>query len=230
MNKPNLVVLTGAGISAESGIATFRGNGGLWENHSIDEVASIDGWGRNPALVLSFYNERRKAALNALPNEGHFALRRLEEHFNVQIITQNVDILHEKAGSAQVLHLHGRLDEKRSDKNPLLIAPWDDDLKLGDLAEDGSQWRPNIVWFGEMVPAIELAIQNVAKADYFVVIGTSLQVYPAAGLVYEVPSKCQCFLIDPQPVTFEGSQQIIHIMEPASSGVSKLAEKLLLKR
>lgn len=230
MSKPSLVVLTGAGISAESGIATFRGNGGLWENHSIEEVASIEGWYKNPAFVLSFYNSRRHAAMKAQPNEGHEALKQLEDHFEVKIITQNVDTLHEKAGSTQVLHLHGRLDQKRSEKNPRLIAPWEEDLMLGDLASDGSQWRPNIVWFGEMVPAMETAALWASEADFFAVIGTSLQVYPAAGLVHEVPWYCGCFLIDPQPVSLSGMQHFTQIAEPASTGVPKLAEKLLQKR
>lgn len=227
MSKPNLVVLTGAGISAESGIATFRGNGGLWENHAIEDVASIEGWHKNPALVLSFYNSRRKAAMAALPNEGHKALRALESRFEVRIITQNVDTLHEAAGSTQVLHLHGRLDQMRSSKNAKLIAPWQEDIQLGDCAPDGSQWRPNIVWFGEMVPAMETAAQWTREADYFVVIGTSLQVYPAAGLVHEVPLNCRCYLVDPQPMTLPGMQHFTPIAEPATTGVPKLAAQLL---
>lgn len=227
MNKAKLVVLTGAGISAESGIATFRGGGGLWENHSIEEVASIEGWYRNRELVLAFYNGRRQAAMQAQPNAGHLALKELEAHFEVRIITQNVDTLHEMAGSTAVLHLHGRLDQKRSERNPKLVAPWEGDLKLGDLASDGSQWRPNIVWFGEMVPAMEQAVEWVREADFFAVIGTSLQVYPAAGLVHEVPLRCKCYLVDPQPVSLNGMQHFIQITEAATTGVAKLIKKLL---
>lgn len=220
-------MLSGAGISAESGIATFRGNGGLWENHSIEEVASIEGWQRNPSLVLSFYNERRTAAEKALPNQGHKSLKLLEEDFDVRIITQNVDTLHEKAGSRQVLHLHGRLDQKRSEKNPHLIEPWETDIRLGDLAPDGYQWRPNIVWFGEMVPAMQKAVAWVREADLFLVIGTSLQVYPAAGLVHEVPLHSKCYLIDPRPVALTGMQHFVQIAEPATTGLPKLVKKLL---
>lgn len=227
MSKQTLVALTGAGMSAESGLGTFRGSGGLWENYAIEEVASIDGWHRNPALVLEFYNARRIAAEQALPNVGHVALAELESLFWVKVITQNVDTLHEKAGSTEVLHLHGRLDQKRSFANPDLIEPWTQDLRLGDLAADNSQWRPNIVWFGEDVPAIQQAREWVMEADFFAVIGTSLQVYPAAGLVYDVPYHAPCFLVDPQEMeTGVKVNRFKHIKEPASTGVFSLRYQL----
>lgn len=227
MKKPFLVVLTGAGVSAESGLGTFRGSGGLWENYTIEDVASIAGWYKNPALVLEFYNARRKAAENATPNTGHLALAEMESWFDVQVITQNVDTLHEKAGSTKVLHLHGRLDEKRSVQDPKLIQKWNNDLKLGDMAPDGSQWRPNIVWFGEDVPAIQEAIAFVQKADFFAVIGTSLQVYPAAGLVHEVPYHAPCFLVDPSlPDLSLKTGRFRHIQEAASTGVFSLRLQL----
>ena len=223
MKKQTLVVLTGAGMSAESGLGTFRGNGGLWENHSLEEVASIQGWYKNPALVLAFYNERRRAAEKASPNAGHLALAELEDLLTVKIITQNVDTLHEKAGSTQVLHLHGRLDQKRSFQAPDLLAPWTSDLQLGDMAPDGSQWRPHIVWFGEEVPAMAEAMAWVSEADFFAVIGTSLQVYPAAGLIHEVPYQVPCFLVDPHNVG-DGPRisRFQHVKEPASRGVFSL--------
>lgn len=225
--RPTLVVLTGAGMSAESGLGTFRGNGGLWENHNIEEVASIQGWYKNPELVLAFYNARRKAAALANPNAGHFALAALEELLHVKVITQNVDSLHEKAGSRNVLHLHGRLDQKRSFKSHDHIVPWTEDLHLGDLAPDGSQWRPHIVWFGEEVPAMLEALQWMAEADFFAVIGTSLQVYPAAGLIHEVPVHAPCFLVDPHEIEHKGGiTHFKHIKEAASTGVFSLREQL----
>lgn len=227
MNKQTLVVLTGAGISAESGLGTFRGSGGLWENYSIAEVASLEGWHKNPGLVLEFYNARRKAAAAALPNPGHEGLAAMEEFFRVRIITQNVDTLHEKAGSSEVLHLHGRLDKKRSAADARFISNWTEDIHLGDLAPDGSQWRPHIVWFGEEVPAIREAMNWLSEADYFAVIGTSLQVYPAAGLIHDVPFHAPCFLVDPQDIkTDMGTRRFKHIKEPASTGVFSLSEQL----
>jgi NAD-dependent deacetylase len=226
MSKPLLVVLTGAGISAESGLATFRGAGGLWEGHDVMEVASIEGWRRNPDLVLSFYNNRREAAAAAQPNAGHLALVAMEQDFEVRIITQNVDDLHERAGSSQVLHLHGNLNELRSVQNPLLITPYTADIHLGDLASDGSQLRPNIVWFGEEVPLMEQAQLWVQKAAAFAVIGTSLQVYPAAGLLYEASHHIPKFLIDPISVNTALIPNLRWIAEPATSGVEKMAEVL----
>ncbi|MDP2188854.1 MAG: Sir2 family NAD-dependent protein deacetylase [Sphingobacteriaceae bacterium] len=226
MSKPLLVVLTGAGISAESGLATFRGAGGLWEGHDVMEVASIEGWQRNPALVLSFYNSRRESAAAAQPNAGHLALVALEQDFEVRIITQNVDDLHERAGSSQVLHLHGKLNELRSVQNPHLITPYTQDIHLGDLASDGSQLRPNIVWFGEAVPLIEQAQLWVQQAAAFAVIGTSLQVYPAAGLLYAASHTIPKFLIDPNAVSSASVPNLQWIAEPATSGVEKMAEVL----
>ncbi len=225
--KQKLVVLSGAGISAESGIATFRDSGGLWENHSIEDVATPDGWARNQALVLEFYNQRRKQGLNAQPNEGHNALARLEKKFDVQIITQNVDNLHEKAGSTKVMHLHGELFKSRSTKNPNLVYDmkgWE--LKLGDLCELGSQLRPHIVWFGEEVPLIEEAAELCAEADIFIVIGTSLAVYPAAGLINFVPSFVPKYIIDPHIPEVEPRKNLTFIEEVASVGMTRL-EKVL---
>lgn len=182
--KPKVVVLTGAGVSAESGLATFRGADGLWEGHRVEDVATPEAFHRNPELVLEFYNQRRRQAVKAQPNLAHLAIRNLELDYEVMVITQNVDHLHEMAGSSQVLHLHAKLFESRSTKNPAAIFKIEGtELVLGDLAPDGSQLRPNIVWFGEAVPMMEAAINEVALADVLVVVGTSLQVYPAASLV-----------------------------------------------
>lgn len=194
-----LVVLTGAGISAESGLSTFRDAGGLWEGYRIEDVATPEAWRRNPELVLEFYNQRRKAALDAQPNEAHVTLARLEDRFEVIVITQNVDDLHERAGSSHVIHLHGKLFESRSTLDPSLVYPirgWQ--LNLGDRCERGSQLRPNIVWFGESVPMMETAAALAAEADIFLVVGTSLVVYPAAGLVDVVPVTAPKFIIDPK--------------------------------
>ena len=221
-----MVVLTGAGISAESGLATFRGAGGMWEGHDVMEVASIEGWHRNPDLVLSFYNNRREAAALAQPNAGHLALTAMERHFEVRIITQNVDDLHERAGSTQVLHLHGKLSELRSVKNPKLITPYLQDVRLGHLASDGSQLRPNIVWFGEAVPMMEQAQRWVQQAAAFAVIGTSLQVYPAAGLLYEASASIPKFLIDPNEVNAANIPNLQRLAMPATTGVEKMDELL----
>jgi NAD-dependent deacetylase len=194
-----LVVLTGAGISAESGIKTFRDSGGLWEGHRVEDVATPEGWKRNPEMVLEFYNQRRKQAMDVKPNRGHEILVELEQHFDVTIITQNVDNLHERAGSSRVIHLHGSLFESRSTKNPALVYPipgWE--LKWGDVCELGSQLRPNIVWFGEAVPMIEVAADIASGADIFLVVGTSMVVYPAAGLIDYVPTQVKKYVIDPK--------------------------------
>ncbi len=223
-----LVVLTGAGISAESGIATFRDSGGLWEGHRVEDVATPEGWMRNPKLVLDFYNERRKKALEVKPNRGHEILVELEKDFDVTIITQNVDDLHEKAGSKNVLHLHGKLFESRSTKNPQLIYPingWE--LKLGDVCELGLQLRPNIVWFGEAVPMIEVAAEVAASADVFVVVGTSLLVYPAAGLIDYVEDNVPKFIVDPKKPEVYHVPHLEFITEVASVGMAKLKAKLL---
>ena len=222
-----LVVLTGAGISAESGLKTFRDMGGLWENYDVMEVASPEGWAANMELVLRFYNERRAQLENAKPNAGHAGLVELEEFFDVDIITQNVDNLHEQAGSRKVLHLHGELTKVRSTGNENLI--YDIGYKAinkGDFCEKGYQLRPHIVWFGEMVPAMDEAASIASKADIFVVVGSSLVVYPAAGLVNYAPSGCPVFVIDPNSVNSPGYRKIEYIKENAGKGVGILKEKL----
>ena len=221
----NLVILTGAGISAESGIMTFRDMGGMWEQYNIMEVASPQGWEKDKQLVLNFYNERRKQLKEVKPNFGHIGLVELEEKYNVQIITQNVDDLHERAGSKNILHLHGELTKVRSTVDSALIHKLDGwELKLGDKCAKGSQLRPHIVWFGEAVPAIEEAIEIATKADVFVVIGTSLAVYPAASLINYTPVNCQKYLIDPNEVGVDSDVKVIK--EKASKGVKILLRLL----
>jgi NAD-dependent deacetylase len=223
-----LVVLSGAGMSAESGIATFRGVDGLWNGHRVEEVASPGGWIRDPALVLEFYNQRRKTALAAQPNLGHQILAKLEKSFDVQIVTQNVDNLHERAGSTNVLHLHGLLSQSRSTIDPSLIYEIDGwELKLGDLCSKGSQLRPNIVWFGEMVPMIERAAEICSTADIFVVVGTSLVVYPAAGLIDFVPRTADKYVIDPNIPNTARLRDFHVIEEVASRGLKSLMSKIL---
>lgn len=227
-NKTKIAVLTGAGISAESGIRTFRDAGGLWEGHDVMEVASPEGWRKNRALVLDFYNQRRRQALTAKPNPGHLALAQLEEHFDVTIITQNVDNLHELAGSSRVIHLHGELFKVRSTLDESLVYDlngWE--LKEGDKCEKGSQLRPHIVWFGEMVPMMESAARVTAEADIFLVVGTSLQVYPAAGLLDIVPYSIPKFIIDPHLPITKGNDYLHLFAEPASTGVPRVREHLL---
>jgi NAD-dependent deacetylase len=225
-----LVVLTGAGMSAESGIATFRGTDGLWENHRIEDVASPDGWNRNPELVLGFYNQRRKNVRSAQPNQGHLMLAEMEKHFDVQIITQNIDDLHERAGSTKVLHLHGEIKKARSTANPFLIYDIPgDELNIGDLCEEGSQLRPHIVWFGEQVPMIEPAAEMVSGADIFVIVGTSLQVYPAAGLVRYASPFISKYIIDPETPDVKGISSVNVIRSGASDGLSYLYDLLLQK-
>ena len=222
-----LVILTGAGMSAESGIKTFRDSGGLWEQYKVEEVASIEGWYRNPDLVQKFYNERRRQLENAVPNAGHTGLVELEKLFDIQIITQNVDDLHERAGSKKVLHLHGLLTQARSIKDPgRIIDIGYRDILHGEKASDGSPLRPNIVWFGEAVPAMETAADIASQADIFAVIGTSLNVYPAAGLIHYVPARISVFLIDPKPVTVYTNHKVDYITEGAGKGVAILTEKL----
>lgn len=224
MNK--LVVLSGAGISQESGLKTFRDMGGLWEEYDVTEVASPQAWESNPELVLRFYNERRKQLLEATPNKGHLGIAALEDWFDVDVITQNVDDLHEQAGSTRVLHLHGELTKARSSVDPGLVYELDDwELKMGDLCEKGSQLRPHIVWFGEPVPAFHEAISIVQQADIFVVIGTSLAVYSAAGLVNYTLPDTHLFVIDPgRPEIY--SKDVTYIREKAGKGVEILKEKL----
>lgn len=223
-----IVVLSGAGVSAESGLATFRDAGGLWEGYNVMEVASIDGWRKNPELVLNFYNQRRKAAVKALPNEGHKALARLEEKFDVTVITQNVDNLHEKAGSTKVIHLHGELFKCRSSLDENLIFDMDGlELNPGDKCPKGSQLRPHIVWFGEMVPMMDTAIREAMQAEIFIVVGTSLQVYPAAGLLDYVSPQAATYVIDPNMPPLQSRINLHLIKEKGSIGLSQLSEKLL---
>ena len=225
--KQKIVVLTGAGISAESGIKTFRDSDGLWENHRIEDVATPAGWAANPELVLDFYNQRRAQLLTVQPNDGHLALAELEKDFDVQIVTQNVDDLHERAGSSQVLHLHGQLRQVRSTRFEQLIYAWDKDLHLGDLCARGHQLRPHIVWFGEAVPLLETAAEMAESADIFLIVGTSLQVYPAAGLMHYAPRHIPYYYIDPRPqLNFElkSMPNLTVIEEPASTGVRKFVE------
>ena len=225
--RKKLIVLSGAGMSAESGIKTFRDSGGLWEQYRVEEVASIEGWYRNPALVQRFYNERRRQLEGAQPNAGHAGLAALEKVFEVHIITQNVDNLHERAGSTRVLHLHGQLTQARSSSDPdLVIDIGYRDIAPGEKASDGTPLRPNIVWFGEPVPAMEEAAALASGADIFVVVGTSLNVYPAAGLIHYVPVTTPVFIIDPKPVPVYTHHKIDTIAEGAGRGVAILTEKL----
>lgn len=229
MMKKRLVVLSGAGMSAESGISTFRDADGLWENYPVEEVASIDGFHRNPTLVLDFYNARRRDYVGRKPNAGHIGLAEMEKEYDMRIITQNVDDLHEQAGSQHVIHLHGELMKNRSvvtDQVLYPVDPTDPDLHVGDLAPDGHQLRPFIVWFGEAVPMIEPAIKEVSQAEILVVIGTSLNVYPAAGLLNYAPRSCPIYLIDPKPVRSSARQNIRYIQAPATEGVRRLRQML----
>lgn len=227
MSDKKIVVISGAGISAESGLSTFRDAGGLWEGYNIEDVASPQGWQEDPEKVLEFYNLRRKQAAEAQPNAAHKALAELENHFEVIIVTQNVDDLHERAGSNNVLHLHGELRKARSTKDESLVTDIGaDPIKLGDLAEDGAQLRPHVVWFGEMVPMIEDAVKEVTEADILIVVGTSLVVYPAAGLVEYTKPNIPKYIIDPsQPQLFD-LEGWVHYKENAGTGVKKLTEKL----
>lgn len=226
--KKKLIVLTGAGMSAESGIKTFRDQGGLWEEYDVMEVASIEGWRKNPELVLRFYNERRRQLERVQPNEGHKILAELEKYFDVHIITQNVDNLHERAGSTRVLHLHGELTKARSTVDLSLIYDIGyRDINPGDKCEKGSQLRPHIVWFGEPVPMMDEAVRITTTADIFVIIGTSLIVYPAAGLVAYVPEHVPVYLIDPNVVNLPAGRKVEVIKEKASVGVAILRDKLI---
>ncbi len=222
-----LVVLSGAGISAESGIKTFRDSDGLWEGYDVMEVASPQGWRANPELVQDFYNQRRKQALTAQPNEGHLALAKLEKDYDVSIITQNVDNLHERAGSAKVYHLHGELSKVRSSVDESLIFDLDGwELKMGALCPRGSQLRPHIVWFGEMVPMMDVAMALAEQADIFIVVGTSLAVYPAAGLIHYVPATARKYIVDPNLPENNLIRGFHPIQEKASTGLKKIAELL----
>lgn len=226
--KKRLVILTGAGMSAESGIATFRDSGGLWNKYPVEQVATPEAFKANPQLVLEFYNIRRRELLKAKPNEGHYGLADLEKYFDVYIITQNIDNLHEQAGSSNVIHLHGELMKSRStgDESAIYdIDPEQPDLHIGDMCEKGFQLRPHIVWFGEMVPMMSVAEKLVRKADIFVIIGTSMNVYPAAGLLHDVRADVPVYLIDPKDVsTFRND--IHHIRMGASEGVKELKKMI----
>ena len=229
-----LVILSGAGISAESGISTFRDAGGLWDKYPVMQVASIEGYEANPELVINFYNERRKQLLDVKPNQGHILCAELEKYFDVTVVTQNVDNLHERAGSHHIIHLHGELTKVCSSYNPndpryiRELKPEEFEVKMGDKAGDGSQLRPFIVWFGEAVPEIETAVQYVEKADIFVIIGTSMNVYPAASLLYYVPSNAQVYLIDPKDVNINSRRPITHIKKGASEGMKELLQLLVV--
>lgn len=230
-----IVVLTGAGMSAESGISTFRDSGGLWEKYPVEQVATPEGYAANPKLVIDFYNDRRKQLLEVEPNLGHKILAELEKDFDITVVTQNVDNLHERAGSTNVIHLHGELTKvtsSREPNNPKYIkelAPENFEVKIGDLADDSSQLRPFIVWFGESVPMIETAIDYVEKADIFVIIGTSMNVYPAAGLLNYVNPSVPVYLIDPNPVNITSGRKIHVISKGASAGMEELRKILLNK-
>lgn len=227
--KKRLVILTGAGMSAESGIATFRDSGGLWDKYPVEQVATPEAFHANPKLVLEFYNIRRRELLNTKPNAGHYGLAELEKDFDIDIITQNIDNLHEQAGSSRVIHLHGELMKSRSTGDELAvydINPEEPDLHIGDKCEKGFQLRPHIVWFGEMVPMMVEAEAIARKADIFVIIGTSMNVYPAAGLLHDVKANVPVYLIDPKDVS-TNRRDIHHIKKGASEGVEEL--KILIK-
>lgn len=223
-----IVMLTGAGMSAESGVKTFRDSGGLWEGHDVMKVASPQGWEDNKERVLEFYNQRRRQLLKVKPNKGHLGVAELEKNYKVKIITQNVDDLHERAGSSHVIHLHGELFKVRSTADDKDVQEWKKDLVLGDLCKKGYQLRPHIVWFGEQVPLLTKAMQTVAEADIFVVIGTSMQVYPAASLIHYVPIGKPIFFIDPKPTISENAFPNLSIIaENATAGVKKLQALLI---
>ncbi len=226
--KPKIVILTGAGISAESGISTFRDSGGLWEGYDINEVATPEGWAKNRELVLDFYNQRRKNVRESKPNMAHLALKKLEEKFNVVIITQNIDNLHERAGSTNIIHLHGEIMKARSGFDEhLLYDLGDKDIAIGNKCEKGSQLRPHVVWFGEAVPMMDKAVAEASEADILIVIGTSMVVYPAAGLAHYVPYYIPKYIIDPNIPEGLNQQNLTKIAKKAGEGVPELVEKLL---
>ncbi len=226
MKKKNLVVLTGAGVSAESGLKTFRDADGLWEGFDINEVATATAWRRNPALVQEFYNMRRKNVLEAQPNAAHYALAELENDFNVTIVTQNIDDLHERGGSTNIIHLHGEILKMRSEKNEDLVYEIREDIQIGDVAEDGAQLRPHIVWFEEPVPMIEKAIPVMRSANVFLIVGTSLVVYPAAGLVNYVPAEIPKFIVDKKIPYTTSLYNLTMIEQGAADGMMIVKEKL----
>lgn len=228
MKNKSVVILSGAGISAESGLGTFRDSDGLWEQYDLNEVATIDGWRRNPALVLDFYDQRREQVLRAQPNTAHLALKELERLYDVTIITQNIDDLHERAGSSKIIHLHGEILKGRSVKTDRELYPVKTSIKLGDLAPDGHQLRPHVVWFGEEVPKMVEAENVVRKADILIVVGTSLNVYPAAGLRYAVKNHATCYLVDPNEMNIT-DQHFYHYQGNACAMIPLLVEELLAK-
>ncbi len=228
--RQKVVVLSGAGISAESGIPTFRASDGLWENHRIEDVATPEAWQRNPVLVQDFYNQRRRQALTVEPNAGHKALVRLEAAYDVTVVTQNVDNLHERAGSSNIIHLHGELFKSRSTRNEELvydIEGWE--LKMGDTCEEGAQLRPHIVWFGEAVPMMDIALEAADEADIMIVVGTSLNVYPAASLAFVVGERIPVYVVDPNTPSMQKRRNVIFIAEPATTGLTRLVDELLAK-
>jgi NAD-dependent deacetylase len=226
-SRKKLVVLTGAGISAESGLKTFRDSDGLWEGYEVSRVATPGAWARDPRLVLDFYNQRRRDVSKALPNAAHDGLKQLEEYFDVRIITQNIDDLHERAGSSSVLHLHGEIFKMRSEGDENLVYDIRGDIRLGDKAPDGAQFRPHIVWFEEAVPMIEPAIRLVRSADLFAVIGSSLVVYPAAGLIHAAPASIPKFILDKQIPPTRDVGNLLEIEKPATEGIGDLLAALL---
>jgi NAD-dependent deacetylase len=225
-NKHHLVFLTGAGISQESGLSTFRDQNGLWDNYKVEEVASLEGFEKNPQLVLDFYNQRRQQLDEVFPNQAHDLVAKLESKYKVTVITQNIDDLHERAGSQNVLHLHGDLKTCRSTQDPNTLYPYQSMIKIGDLAPDGNQLRPNVVWFGEAVLNMEYAIEITKTADIFIIIGTTMQVFPAASLLLEVPANVQTIYIDPNPVINDGINLLV-IKEKATVGLKLLIEEYL---
>ncbi|MEM1215965.1 MAG: NAD-dependent deacylase [Bacteroidota bacterium] len=230
MSKQKIVVLTGAGVSAESGIKTFRDADGLWEGHDVMEVASPEGWRKNQDLVLDFYNQRRRQLKEVEPNAAHYALVELEKQYQVVVITQNVDDLHERAGSSNILHLHGELRKVRSTGDSRLIYDWEDDCNTNDRCDKGYQLRPHIVWFGEAVPAIEQAVEEIFGAHIVLIIGTSMQVYPAAGLVGYADKNASIYYVDPKPsinYELERRDHLQVIAEPATTGVRRVVDELL---
>lgn len=230
MVKKKITILTGAGISAESGISTFRDADGLWEGHDVMEVASPQGWNKNKTLVLDFYNQRRAQLMEVHPNEGHKALVELESDYEVTVVTQNVDDLHERAGSTNIIHLHGELTKVRSIGNKSLVYEWRKDLNEGDVCEEGHQLRPHIVWFGEEVPMLEKAAEAISQTDIVIVVGTSMQVYPAAGLVGLAPKMTPIIYVDPKPnlnYEMQMAENLVTVPEVATTGVRKVVNELL---
>jgi NAD-dependent deacetylase len=225
--RKKIIVFTGAGMSAESGIRTFRDSGGLWEEYKLEDVATPEAWQRNPKLVLEFYNQRRQQVMEAKPNRGHIVLAELEKYFDVQIITQNIDDLHERAGSKKILHLHGQIMKSQSSLDPNLVYNMKNShINFGEKCEKGSQLRPHIVWFGEMVPEMENAISMMAEADIFITVGTSLVVYPAAGLIHYAPVHSVKYLVDPGEFDSSVLKNLKHIKQGASAGLEVLMQEL----